>query len=197
MELSPFFLSKYGMSQGQWTRSTGGNPSMNSAPGSIPNVLLHPVENVSWEDVRRFLTRLNERFGKSVFVLPTEAQWEYACRADTTTCYAFGDRLTAKQARFSVGVMEGTKAVGSYSANDWGLFDMHGNVWEWCQDYRSSHYQEADPIDPTGPSTGPCRVLRGGTWSSVALMCRSATRNRLVPTYRNSVVGFRVSSGTR
>ena len=123
------------------------------------------------------------------FSLPTEAQWEYACRAGTTTAYHFGDTLTQQQANFG---SNQTKEVGSYPANAWGLKDMHGNLWEWCADWYGD-YPSGAVTDPTGDSSGSNRVIRGGGWNDRAENCRSAFRNNRNPTYRYNDLGLRLS----
>jgi len=127
------------------------------------------------------------------FSLPTEAQWEYACRAGTTTAYHFGDTLTQQQANFALDWGTGkTKDVGSYPANAWGLKDMHGNVWEWCLDW-AGDYPSGAVTDPVGSPTGSIRGLRGGSWHNGAQGCRSAARFNFDPAYGNLSVGLRLS----
>jgi len=136
-----------------------------------------------------------------VYTLPTEAQWEYACRAGTTTATAFGDSLSSKQANFNGdypygGASKGpnlgrTTDVGSYPANAWGFHDMHGNVWEWCSDWYGD-YPDGSASDPVGPSAGSDRVLRGGRWDFHGQNCRSANRYRYGPDFRRYDLGFRV-----
>ncbi|MDA1050998.1 MAG: formylglycine-generating enzyme family protein [Planctomycetota bacterium] len=172
------------VTQQLWQAVMGENPSRFKGDR-------RPVENVSWEEAQQFLTKLNERLGEPPFVLPTEAQWEYACRAGTTTRYAFGDELSPAQARFSVSAEQGTSAVGSHDPNRWGLFDMHGNVLEWCQDYWADDYSGAAATDPTGPSRGLIRVLRGGCWYDYAQVVRSAFRDHSDPGSRYAFFGFR------
>ena len=135
------------------------------------------------------------------YTLPTEAQWEYACRAGTTTATAFGDRLSSTQANFDGNYpynaaakgpyLERTTEVGSYAANAWGLCDMHGNLYEWCRDWYDKQLQASD--DPVGPASASYRVLRGGRWSSHGRYCRSAHRTSDDPSYRVNLDGFRVS----
>ena len=139
-----------------------------------------PVEKVSWEDIQVFLTRLNEQQAENLpngwaYVLPTEAQWEYACRAGTTTAYSWGDSISASDANWNHGNdANQTENVGQYSANPWGFFDMHGNVWEWTADWYAA-YSSGAQTDPEGPATGSNRVLRGGSWSYTGTNLRSAT----------------------
>jgi formylglycine-generating enzyme required for sulfatase activity len=119
--------------------------------------------------------------------LPTEAEWEYACRAGTTTAYNTGDTITTDQANYN---SNGTTAVGSYAPNPWGLYDMHGNVWEWCWDWYED-YTGAAQTDPAGPSAGGDRVLRGGSWGIIGGVIRSADRVDLIPSGRVIYAGFR------
>jgi len=159
-----------------------------------------PVESVSWDDSQDFLVRLNERIGGDFMSFPTEAQWEYACRAGTKTLYSFGDVWDGTQANSDgnfpqVTIEKGpylrrTSDVDSYPANAWGLFDMHGNVWEWCQDWFAT-YSLTDAFDPRGPHEGRNRVLRGGSWLSSARSARSACRDGLDPGVRGNLFGFR------
>ena len=144
------------VTQGQWKTVMGSNPSTFSACGSNC-----PVEQVSWDNCQEFIQRLNQKEGTSKYRLPTEAEWEYACRAGTTGPYA-GDLD-------SMGWYDGnsgrrTHLVGQKKPNAWGLYDMHGNVWEWCSDWYGED-TSGSITDPEGPSSGPSRVLRGGSWN--------------------------------
>ena len=136
--------------------------------------------------------------------MPTEAEWEYACRADTTTPFAFGAALSSERANFDgnhpYGAAERgphrqrTSKVGSYRTNPWGLYDMHGNVWEWCADwYAAGYYADSPEHDPAGPPRGTWRVLRGGSWNNSGHLCRAARRNKYAPDFRNDAIGFRVA----
>jgi formylglycine-generating enzyme required for sulfatase activity len=130
------------------------------------------------------------------FQLPTEAQWEYACRAGSKTRYCFGDdeKQLGDYAWYSKNSGNKTHPVGEKKPNAWGLYDMHGNVWEWCQDWwKDGYYKESPVDDPTGAATGSSRVARGGSWYDPALSCRSAIKILNVPRGRNSILGFRVS----
>ena len=156
---------------------------------------------VSWNQCQEFLVKLNQSSGLKSgmrFALPTEAQWEYACRAETTTKYYFGDDASklgdyAWFRKNAHDVNEGyAHPVGKKKPNAFGLYDMHGNVWEWCQDW-SGDYQPTSAIDPSGPTGGKPRVLRGGSWSINASSCRSADRFRCLPGFRDDCNGFRVS----
>ena len=184
----PFYMGKYEVTQEQWKAVVGDNPS-NFKDGADAGK--RPVEQVSWNDINeKFLPKLAERISKgSTPRLPTEAEWEYCCRAGTTGDYA--GELDA------MGWYDGnsgktTHPVGGKKANAWGLYDMHGNVWEWCKDWYGE-YSGSDVSDPAGASTGSPRVLRGGSWCRDAGGCRAAYRYSLyVPEFRNYFYGFRV-----
>jgi formylglycine-generating enzyme required for sulfatase activity len=161
-----------------------------------------PVEQVSWEEATEFCRRLSKRT-KLVYTLPSEAQWEYACRACTTTPFAFGDTLTPDLANYDGNYTYGsglkgqyrkkTKDVGSFAGNAWGLQNMHGNVWEWCLDPWHDSYTGA-PADGSAWTAGglTSRLLRGGSWSLFPRLCRSACRNYNHPVGRPLGIGFRV-----
>ncbi len=172
----PFYLGKYEVTQKQWQAVMGNNPASFKDP-------MNPVETVRWEDVQGFVAKLNATFEKKgmMFGLPTEAQWEYACRAGTTTAYSFGDHAALlAQHGWSKGNSGGTShPVGQGKPNAWGLYDMHGNVWEWCSDwYGTDYYAKSPPADPTGPPAGSTRMIRGGSWSHPPKRSRSAFRHR-------------------
>jgi formylglycine-generating enzyme required for sulfatase activity len=191
----PFYLGKYPVTQAQWQQVMGNNPS------EFNGDKLLPVENVSWEDARAFCIKLKQ-ISKAPFDIPTEAQWEYACRAGTTTPYHFGNQLNGTQANcdgnYPYGTdkkglyLKKTSPVGKYPANAWNLHDMHGNVWEWCSD-RYGDYPQGSVIDPSGHATASERVYRGGGWNYVAVNCRSAYRSGYVPSFRYSYLGFRLA----
>lgn len=210
-----FYLSAFLGTQQEFRRVMGTNPSFFSAQGEGRQDVVGmdtrrlPVECVSWDDAAAFcrkLSMLPEESGVGrVYRLPTEAEWEYACRAGTTTPFHFGKILRGVEAncngRFPYGTAEKgpylgrTTAVGSYAPNSFGLYDMHGNVCQWCADwydvYDSSSRDE--PInDPRGPRTGSDRVFRSGGWDSEAARCRSAARGFGVPWYGDPLSGFRV-----
>ncbi len=160
-----------------------------------------PVEKVSWYDAMKFCAELTNRLPEGLKAsLPTEAQWEYACRAGTTTAYSFGDILNGDKANCDGNYPYGTSTKGkylqktspvkSYAPNLWGLYDMHGNVWEWCLDYYGD-YPTGTVVDPKGSNNASFRVLRGGGWDDFACYCRSAYRNWCDPGYRFSFLGFR------
>ena len=198
-----FYLGKYEVTQAQYEAvMTGNTDGLNATPSNWPNNPDRPVEKVSWEDIQKFLTRLNEHQEAGnlpngwAYVLPTEAQWEYACRAGTTTAYSWGDQITSEQCKlqWDGGIPERfqeTRDVGQYSANPWGFFDMHGNVWEWTADWYAV-YDSGAQTDPDGPATGSNRVLRGGSWDSTGTYLRSAYRNTNAPSNRLNHIGFRV-----
>lgn len=186
----PFYLGKYLVTQEQWNAVTG-NKS-NSLTG-----LRNPVVNVSWEDCQKFFGRLNkQQNATSSFQLPTEAQWEYACRAGGSTKYSFGDDEAKldEYAWYDVNSAgERNHVVGEKKPNGWGLYDMHGNVFEWCADWHGNFFYAASPPDdPTGPATGSYRVIRGGNSACHALSCRSASRAGEKPARRSQFVGFRI-----
>jgi uncharacterized protein (TIGR02996 family) len=178
-----FWLALTPVTQRQWQAVMDGNPS------SFMGKEL-PVEGVSWDDCQQFCRQLGERAGKSLR-LPTEAEWEYACRAGTSTPFFVGAVLSGEQANFGGNVGK-TTAVGSFPPNAWGLFDMHGNVWEWCQDWYAPSGKE-EVQDPAGPPTGTARVLRGGSWDIHSRHCRAANRARAAPALRISNIGFRAA----
>ncbi|MGZ0019426.1 formylglycine-generating enzyme family protein [Nitrosomonas sp. wSCUT-2] len=193
-----FWLADTACTQALWQAVMDDNPShFKGDPGL-------PVERVSWLDVQQFIERLNALFPGLQARLPSEAQWEYACRAGTQTAFAFGDNITPEQVNYdgnypyaggSKGLFrEKTVPVKSLSANPWGLYEMHGNVWEWCTDWFGDYPRQA-VIDPVGPGDGEHRVVRGGSWISRARYARSAYRGRYVPDDRYSRIGFRLAPG--
>ena len=183
---SGFWMFDTPVTQELWRAVMGDNPSHFQGDRL-------PVERVSCDDVRHFLERLNTRFGEVVFVLPTEAQWEYACRAGKQTAYWFGDdpKKLPNYAWYSDNSSNTTHPVAEKLCNPWGLYDIHGNVLEWCEDFWSDDYTSASNVNPTGPKEGHSRVLRGGGWGSAARYARSACRLFSAPGGRNDSVGFR------
>ncbi|MBT3192574.1 MAG: SUMF1/EgtB/PvdO family nonheme iron enzyme [Verrucomicrobia bacterium] len=189
-----FWMGKYEVTQEQWEQVMGRNPSNFKG-------VKNPVEQVSWADCQGFLQKLNGTGVEGNFRLPTEAEWEYACRAGTTTVFHYGEDLDASMANFNGNYPYGrgrkgeyrkkTVQVGSFKPNAWGLYDMHGNVWEWCQDWYGD-YPSGGATDPRGASSGSGRVLRGGSWYVYARDCRSASRVGSAPSVRGFVIGFRV-----
>ncbi len=178
-----FWLAKTEVTQAQWESVMGSNPSSFKAPNL-------PVENVSWEDAQAFIAKLNEK--KILppgweFALPTEAQWEYACRAGEKGPYSGGSLDVVGW--YSKNSGSKTHEVGQKKANAWGLYDMHGNVSEWCADWHEDTLKGG--TDPTGPSSGGSRVFRGGSWRDLASGCRAARRNGGSPGDRYFYLGFR------
>jgi formylglycine-generating enzyme required for sulfatase activity len=183
----PFYMGIYEVTQAQWKAVMGDNPS-NFKGDDLP------VEQVSWEDCQQFLAKLKEKAGQGMICrLPTEAEWEYACRAGSRTEYCFGDDEGALGEYAWFNLNSGTHPVGQKKPNAWGLYDMHGNVWEWCADWYNERYYANSPTDdPKGPDFGPVRVLRGGSWDDFAGRVRSAYRSRPLPLGRYCSIGCRV-----
>jgi sulfatase modifying factor 1 len=183
------------VTQGQWWQVMGTDPSSFDDCGDNC-----PVETVSWDEAQAFIEELNRREATNGYRLPTEAQWEYACRAGTTTPFSFGECLSTSQANYDgdypyTGCSSGTYrktpiAVASLGKNAWGLYDMHGNVWEWCSDWYGSYSSAVPRPDPEGPTSGNYRVIRGGSWNIGARSCRSANRNGVTPELPPSYLGF-------
>ncbi len=189
----PFFLSRFETTQQEWRAIMGAAPSHFSDCG--PRC---PVENVSYLDVQQFLAALNSRAGAATgdlrlsYRLPTEAEWEYACRAGTTGAYSTGETLTTAQANYK---SRGPTPVGSFGLNPWGLADMHGNVWEWTADWYAPYPETpAANIDPRGASSGDKRVIRGGSWFFDADSARCALRYTHRPQDKGFSLGFRVAA---
>jgi formylglycine-generating enzyme required for sulfatase activity len=164
-----------------------------------------PVENVSWLDVQQFIRKLNTLFPDLHAHLPTEAQWEYACRAGTQTPFSFGENITPEQVNYDgnfpyAGGEKGlyrkrTVPIKSLPPNPWGLFEMHGNVLEWCADWYEEAYPKQAVTNPLGPDQGTSRVLRGGSWFSFGGYSRSALRSGSKPVNRGGGIGFRLAPG--
>jgi formylglycine-generating enzyme required for sulfatase activity len=200
-----FYLGKHEVTQAQYQTIMNGNPSgLNTDPSQFKGSN-RPVEKVSWNDAQIFLTRLNEMEQSAgrlptgwKYVLPTEAQWEYACRAGTTTAYSWGNDINSSRANYNWdgahntgNDFKQTRDVGQYAANPWGFFDMQGNVWEWVSDWKAAYLSGAQ-TDPEGPASGSNRVLRGGSWDNGGAGLRSARRSSSAPSYRGNTLGFRV-----
>ena len=179
----PFYMGKYEVTQEQWFEIMGENPSREKGRKL-------PVTDVSWNECHFFIRKLNEKTNGG-YRLPTEGEWEFACRAGTTTAYSFGDKITPKDANYLDSKIDKPVAVGSYEPNAFGLYDMHGNVWEWCEDWRGE-YPFAE-TDPKGPANGEYRVLRGGSFHNNELCARSSLRNNDLSTNRASTYGFRLA----
>lgn len=182
-----FFMAQTEVTQAQYRAIMGRNPSHFEGDSL-------PVETVSWNDAVAFCKKLSRREGKT-YRLPTEAEWEYACRAGTSTVFSFGDsesNVGDYAWHYSNSGWQ-SHPTGKKKANALGLYDMHGNVWEWCADwYGEDYYKQSPVLDPTGPARGDLRVLRGGSWCRNASFCRSANRDWYGPDHRNPSNGFRV-----
>jgi formylglycine-generating enzyme required for sulfatase activity len=191
----PFYLGETEVTQRQWFAVMRHNPSTFLSAG-----LDAPVEQVTWDQVQEFLRRLNAR-GRDRYRLPTEAEWEYACRAGSSSAYAFGARLSTDQANYDgryplpdqkEGHFRGTTTkAGSFPPNRWGLYDMHGNVWEWCAD-EYCPYLGVSAKDPVNACRSPFKTIRGGSWYFGADSARSALRYTHEPHLRGFSIGFRV-----
>jgi formylglycine-generating enzyme required for sulfatase activity len=199
--VSSFYIGKYEVTQREWRKVMGRNPS------HFKGEYL-PVETISWYDAVEYCNKRSEREGLTPvysgrgdritwnrnangYRLPTEAEWEYACRAGTTTPYYTGTKVDGAGWYIDNSGWK-THPVGQKQANAWGLYDMHGNVLEWCWDWYGE-YPRGDQIDPTGAGAGASRVVRGGSWNYIARLLRSALRDRDVPADRNYDVGFRLA----
>ena len=185
--LSAFYIGKYPITQAQWRAVMRTNPSHFNGNN-------HPVDSITWDEAVEFCRRLSYATNRN-YRLPTEAEWEFACRAGTTTLYNYGDEedLVMQYAWCLPNSGNHTHPVGEKKPNGWGLYDMHGNVWEWCQDwYGGDYYQYSPNVNPAGPTKGTSRVLRGGSWYSLPNYCRSAGRSNHQPELRDPLVGFRV-----
>jgi formylglycine-generating enzyme required for sulfatase activity len=210
-----FWMQKYLVTQQDYLDAVGSNPSHFTTANGFPGPLTRPVEMVSWDDATNYCalhTRAARAAGlistNEAYRLPTEAEWEYACRAGTATAFYLGDRLLSGDANFNgkleydahFGLSQNPEgsnpgqptSVGSYAPNGWGLYDMIGNVWEWCQDWYGP-YLDQSVIDPQGPASGTMRVVRGGSCGASPILCRSAQRRAIDPANNaNSNIGFRV-----
>jgi formylglycine-generating enzyme required for sulfatase activity len=184
----PFYMQTTEVTQAQWEAVMGDNPSYFEECGDDC-----PVERVSWDDCQEFIRRLNSMEGTDTYRLPTEAEWEYACRAGSSTRYCFGDSegKLAEYAWYIDNSEERSHRVGQKKPNAWGLYDMHGNVWEWCQDWYG-RYPLLRTTNPKGPFRGLNRVNRGGSWDDPTANCRSASRDDLHPEWPVKDLGFRL-----
>ena len=193
-----FWLAESACTQTLWMAVMGDNPSRFTDDAN------NPVEQVSWNTVKSFIEKLNQLIPHVDARLPTEAEWEYACRAGTTTPFSFGDNITPEQVNYDgnypyTGGKKGlyrekTVPVKSLPPNAWGLYEMHGNVYEWCEDWFGD-YAAGLQTDPLGPDTGAYRVLRGGSWIDYGRGVRSAYRYRYEPDRRSRSIGFRLALG--
>ncbi len=190
-------MGKFEVTQAQWEAVMSRPPEAHARPGSRPAVVnpsyfkgsTLPVENVSWDEVQQFLRALNARDRQHEYRLPTEAEWEYACRAGREE---EPDKLEA-QAWYRDNSSGHTQPVGQKQPNAWGLYDMHGNVWEWVQDwYDPNYYKNSPATDPKGPEAASYRVYRGGSWYSSVTDCRAAMRGFDLPSNHYYSLGFRL-----
>ncbi|MBM3832669.1 MAG: formylglycine-generating enzyme family protein [Verrucomicrobia bacterium] len=190
-----FYMAKYKVTQQDYQWVIGTYPSV------FTGDVKRPVETVDWQDAANYSAQLTKRERAArvipqncVYRLPTEAEWEYACRASTTTRFSYGDdldyKMLANYAWYEDNSSHTTHAVGEKLPNPWGLYDMHGGLWEWCQDWYGP-YPGGSAVDPQGPATGSYRVYRGGSWGCEPPQCRSATRG-YNPEGETGYVGFRV-----
>jgi formylglycine-generating enzyme required for sulfatase activity len=203
-----FWISKYELTQGEYELVMGNNPSWFNGDRTAEvgedygTDLRRPVENVSWNDAIAYCAQLTARElgaeripANSAYRLPTEAEWEYACRAWTSTRFSCGDdpdyAQLANYAWYSINSGGTTHPVGEKLPNQWGLYDMHGNVWEWCQDWLHA-YRGGLALDPLGMAPGVNRVDRGGSWFVEAGYCRSAQRDGVTPEMSYNQFGFRI-----
>jgi sulfatase modifying factor 1 len=211
-----FYMGMYLVTQQDYLAVISNNPSYFSSSNYYSEDLSRPVEQVSWNEAKAYCTQLTQQEQAAgrlpagwVYRLPTEGEWEYACRAGTTRAFSFGNAIYDGMADFNShyeydagigdipdanpsGYVGMTLAVGSYPPNPWGLFDTHGNVWEWCLDWYGGDYPAGDATDPQGSVSGSNRVFRGGAWSYVGRYCRSDVRNSAGPDTRRSSIGFRL-----
>jgi len=182
----PFHMGATEVTQAQYTKVMGANPSEFKGDD-------FPVDNVTWDDAQAFCKKLSGMDAKGSYRLPTEAEWEYACRGGTKTAYYWGDKFKEEMAWMKKNSKDkGPRAVGTLKPNPWGLYDMSGNVWEWCQDYHASSYTGAKSVDPTGPLEGEERVIRGSSWHFHTGSSRSANRHHREPERGEGDTGFRV-----
>ena len=192
-----FWMGRYEVTQEQWQRVMGDNPSCFNEERIGPKARYHPVEMVSWYDVQQFLQTLNEWAGIDKYHLPSEAQWEYAARAGTETLYFFGDDLELLHEYAWYGEYskhDGTHHIGQLKPNDWGLYDMYGNVAEWCADLWHENYVGA-PSDGSvweSDAESSDRVQRGGSWNEFSFLCESTVRYFGIADDRDNISGFRV-----
>jgi formylglycine-generating enzyme required for sulfatase activity len=190
-----FFLQETEVTQAQWTAVMGDNPAMMKNPDC-------PATNISWDDALAFTQKLNQLEGTDAYRLPREAEWEWACRAGSPCVFPTGGALSRDQANYDgnhpyngyeKGVFRRSIVkAGSFQPNPWGFYDMSGNVWEWCQDTYGP-YANTSETDPFGPSRGPFKVIRGGSWYYDIQSCRCASRHKADPSKESILIGFRVA----
>jgi formylglycine-generating enzyme required for sulfatase activity len=183
----PFYLGKFEVTQSQWEAVMGENPSEFKGNDN-------PVEKVSWDDAQAFISKLNEKEGTTAYRLPTEAEWEYAARAGTSTAYSFGDdpKELADYAWYGDNSRGATRPVGTKKPNPWGLYDVYGNVYEWVGD-RYGGYAASSATDPKGSLMGSSRVIRGGSWDSDVGHCQSTRRGHNEQPFEYNTLGFRLA----
>ncbi|MEO5370922.1 MAG: formylglycine-generating enzyme family protein [Magnetococcus sp. DMHC-1] len=190
VKLDGFWMGKFSVTQGEYEQVMGKNPSKFKG-------VRNPVENVSWDDAQEFIEKLNvDERGDGGYQMPTEAQWEYACRAGSKGRWCFGDdeKLLKEYAWYAGNSGGKTHPVGEKKPNEIGLHDMHGNVWEWVSDWYDENFYANSPKDnPQGPSSGSARVNRGGSWGIGPAGVRSAVRAGDDPDICNAFLGFRLS----
>jgi formylglycine-generating enzyme required for sulfatase activity len=202
VQVSDFWIGRYEVTLAQWKAVMGSLPPNMADLGSEFKGDELPVAHVSWEEAQEFIRRLNARLSNANYRLPREAEWEFAARAGKSTPFGFGATITLEIVNYNGNFPYGNAAKGKYQqhpvavgslgvANAFGLFDMHGNVWEWCEDWYGP-YPSAEATDPVGPGSGSSRVIRGGGWYSYAVICRSADRGKVAPGARNYGIGFRL-----
>ena len=185
-----FYMQTTEVTQGQWRVVMLNNPSYFKNCGDNC-----PVESISWDDCQKFIHKLNKLEGGNKYRLPTESEWEYACRAGRTTKFCFGDSgnsMLDEYAWHNDNSLQKTHSVAQKKPNDWCLYDMHGNVWEWCQDWKVD-YPSEHIINPKSPLFGSVRVVRGGSWYNDGnRYCRAANRRFRSPEFMNDSLGFRL-----
>lgn len=188
----PFYLGKYEVTQGQWEAVMGEHRRDPQENKTLP------IDRVSWNEVQEFISKLNAREGHTKYRLPTEAQWEYAARAGTTTDYHFGNDMKKLEEYgwYKQNAAGQRRPVGRLKPNTWGLYDMHGNVWEWVQDWQRGGFVTPFPagvdIDPQGPATGLNRLVKGGAWNAYAEHCKLAYSSFVRPHEYGPGLGFRL-----
>ena len=182
--LNDFYIGKYEVTQELWTAVMGNNPSTYSGTNL-------PVESVTWSDCQTFISKLNELTGKT-FRLPTEAEWEYAARGgNKSKGYKYSGSNTLSDVAWYSGNSSKPQKVGTKAPNELGIYDMSGNIWEWCSDWYGN-YESSAQTNPTGPATGTARMIRGGGWDDVAKFCRVSLRTCMPPAFSYYGFGFRL-----